>query len=47
MTAYFWPVDEFSERLRRAGFAEVERQQRPGDTPAGVRAHAAVVAVAS
>ena len=30
-TAYRWPVDEFSERLARAGFTEVERQHRPGD----------------
>ena len=28
-TAYRWPADEISERLARAGFAEVERQQRP------------------
>lgn len=47
VAAYFWPVDEFSERLRRAGFTEIERRQRPGDTPAEGRAHAAVVAVAS
>ncbi|SCL38954.1 Methyltransferase domain-containing protein [Micromonospora pallida] len=29
--AYRWPVDEFSERLARAGFKEVERQHRPSD----------------
>ena len=27
-TAYRWPVDEFSARLARAGFTEVERRQR-------------------
>ncbi|WFE35311.1 class I SAM-dependent methyltransferase [Micromonospora sp. WMMD975] len=42
VTAYRWPVDEFSERLARAGFSEVERVHRPGD---GVRRpHAAVAA---
>jgi SAM-dependent methyltransferase len=30
-TAYHWPVDEFAARLARAGFTEVERQQRPAD----------------
>ncbi|MEU6076754.1 class I SAM-dependent methyltransferase [Micromonospora sp. NPDC047074] len=30
-TAYRWPVDEFSARLARAGFTEVERLHRPGD----------------
>lgn len=29
-TAYYWPVDEFGARLRRAGYMEVERWQRPG-----------------
>jgi hypothetical protein len=29
VTAYRWPVDEFVERLTRAGFTEVERLQRP------------------
>jgi SAM-dependent methyltransferase len=28
-TAYRWPVDEFAERLTRAGFTEVERLPRP------------------
>jgi ubiquinone/menaquinone biosynthesis C-methylase UbiE len=45
-TAYYWPVDEFSARLRRAGFVEIERQRRPGMREAGRRPHAAVVAVA-
>lgn len=40
-TAYFWPVDEFATRLRRAGFTEVERCQRPG----GPRPHAAIAAI--
>ncbi|XVU29934.1 methyltransferase domain-containing protein [Actinoplanes sp. CA-054009] len=30
-TAYRWPVDEFSARLRRAGFTEVERMRRPAE----------------
>ena len=45
--AYCWPVDEFSERLRRAGFTEVERRQRPGVAESGVRAHAAIAAIAT
>ncbi len=45
VTAYRWPVDEFSERLTRAGFTEVERLQRPreGDR----RPHAAIAAIAT
>jgi SAM-dependent methyltransferase len=43
VTAYRWPVDEFSARLARAGFAEVERWQRPGDGTH--RPHAAIAAV--
>ncbi|MGI5216138.1 class I SAM-dependent methyltransferase [Plantactinospora sp. CA-290183] len=31
VTAYRWPADELSARLRRAGFTEVERQHRPSD----------------
>ncbi|WP_155370771.1 class I SAM-dependent methyltransferase [Catellatospora vulcania] len=31
VTAYRWPVDEFSARLARAGFTEVERLHRPAD----------------
>jgi SAM-dependent methyltransferase len=31
VTAYRWPVDEFSERLAGAGFREVEREHRPSD----------------
>jgi ubiquinone/menaquinone biosynthesis C-methylase UbiE len=46
VTAYHWPVDEFAERLRRAGFAEVERQCRPGVPEPGRRPHAAIAAVA-
>ncbi len=46
-TAYYWPVDEFSARLRLAGFVEIERHLRPGVREAGRRPHAAVVAIAS
>lgn len=31
VTAYRWPADEFSARLARAGFKEVERERRPSD----------------
>lgn len=44
-TAYRWPVDEFSERLARAGFTEVERLQRP--TEGANRPHAAISAIAT
>ncbi|MBB5110426.1 class I SAM-dependent DNA methyltransferase [Micromonospora echinospora] len=44
-TAYRWPVDEFSARLRQAGFTEVERLTRLDDD--AHRPHAAVVAVAT
>lgn len=43
VTAYHWPVDELSERLWRAGFTEIERQQRPGVAQPGRRPHAGVV----
>lgn len=46
-TAYYWPVDEISARLRRAGFTEVERLQRTGVAVPGRRSHAAVAAVAT
>ena len=42
VTAYRWPVDEFSERLARAGFTEVERRRRPSDGTH--RPHAAIAA---
>jgi SAM-dependent methyltransferase len=45
VTAYYWPVDEMSKRLARAGFTEVERLQRPADGQH--RAHAAVAAIAA
>ncbi|WP_329109602.1 class I SAM-dependent methyltransferase [Micromonospora sp. NBC_01699] len=45
VTAYRWPVDEFSERLARAGFTEVERLQRPADGTH--RPHAAIAAIAT
>jgi SAM-dependent methyltransferase len=31
VTAYRWPVDEFSGRLARAGFTEIERRYRRSD----------------
>lgn len=43
VTAYRWPVDEFSERLAQAGFTEVERLRRPGEGTH--RPHAAIAAV--
>lgn len=46
-TAYYWPVDQLSKRLRQAGFTEVERQRRPGISETGVRPHAAIAAIAS
>jgi len=46
VTAYYWPVEEFSARLARAGFVEVDRQQRPGIDDSGSRPHAALVAIA-
>ncbi|MEV4629922.1 class I SAM-dependent methyltransferase [Micromonospora sp. NPDC049523] len=45
VTAYRWPVDEFSERLARAGFTEVERLQRPSEGTH--RPHAVIAAVAT
>lgn len=45
VTAYRWPVDEFSERLARAGFTEVERLQRPSEGTH--RPHAAIAAIAT
>ena len=45
VTAYRRPVDELSARLARAGFAEVEREQRPSD--GSQRPHAAIAAVRS
>jgi SAM-dependent methyltransferase len=45
VTAYRWPVDEFSERLARAGFTEVERLQRPSEGTH--RPHAAIAAIAA
>lgn len=44
VTAWYWPVDDLADRLRRIGFAEVERQQRPGRDESGHRPHAALVA---
>ena len=47
LTAYYWPVDAFAERLRQAGFTEIERQQRRGVARPGHRPHAAIAAIAS
>lgn len=47
VTAHYWPVDEFSARLQRAGFTETQRLLRPGDPTLGRRSHAAIVAIAS
>ena len=47
VTAYYWPVDEFSARLHRAGFTEIERQRRPGAATPGHRPHAAIAAIAT
>ena len=46
VTAFRWPVDVLSARLRRAGFTEVERQRRPGVAQSGSRPHAAVAVIA-
>jgi ubiquinone/menaquinone biosynthesis C-methylase UbiE len=46
VTAYFWPVDELSARLRQAGFTEIERQRRPGVAEPALRPHAAIAATA-
>ena len=47
VTAYSWPIDELAARVQRAGFAETERQQRPGVAEPGYRPHAAIAAIAS
>jgi SAM-dependent methyltransferase len=46
-TAFYWPVDDFSDRLQRAGFTEIERHLRPGVDEPGLRPEAAIVAIAS
>jgi SAM-dependent methyltransferase len=46
-TAFYWPVDELSAELERAGFTEIERMRRPGENQPGRRPHAAIVAIAS
>jgi hypothetical protein len=45
VTAWRWPVDEFSRRLTRAGFTEVERVRRPADGTQ--RPQAALAAIAT
>jgi SAM-dependent methyltransferase len=44
--AYLWPAHQLSARLKRAGFIEVERLQRPGVAEAGRRPHGAIAAIA-
>ena len=44
-TAYWWPADEFSARLARAGFTEIDRDHRPSDGTH--RSHAAIAAAAT
>jgi SAM-dependent methyltransferase len=46
VSAYYWPADELSARLRQAGFTEIERQQRAGTSEPGRRPQAAIVAIA-
>ncbi|OZV76725.1 SAM-dependent methyltransferase [Micromonospora echinospora] len=45
VTAYRWPVEEFSARLARAGFTTVEHRRRPGDGTH--RPHAMIAAIAA
>lgn len=47
VSAYYWPVDAFAERLRQAGFTEIERGRRPGVAEPGHRPHAVIAAIAS
>lgn len=47
VTAYSWPVDDLSDRLSQAGFAEFERETRPGVDEPGRRPHAALVTQAT
>lgn len=44
VTAHYWPPDELSARLERAGFTEIERQLRPGVDVSGRRSHGAMAA---
>ncbi|MEV0327425.1 class I SAM-dependent methyltransferase [Micromonospora echinospora] len=45
VTAYRWPVEEFSARLALAGFTTVEHRRRPGDGTH--RPHAMIAAIAA
>ncbi len=47
VTAFYWPVDDLSDRLHRAGFTEIERHLRPGVDEPGLRPQAVIVAIAS
>ena len=46
VTAYYWPIDQLSARLQRAGFREVERQCRTSVVDTGIRPPAAIAAIA-
>ena len=46
VTAYRWPADQLSARLRQAGFREIERRRRPAVAAAGTRAQGLLAAVA-
>ena len=46
-SAFYWPVDEFVARLKRAGFSEIERSQPSADVESGQRSHAAIAAIPS
>lgn len=47
VTAFYWPLDDLSDRLQRAGFTEIERHLRPGIDEPGLRPEAVIVAIAS
>lgn len=47
VTAYYWPAEELTARLRQAGFAEIDRHRRAGVHKAGSRPQAAIAAIAS
>jgi ubiquinone/menaquinone biosynthesis C-methylase UbiE len=45
--AYYWPIEELSARLQRAGFTSIERHTRPGVDEPGRRPEATIIAIAS